>query len=266
MKNTPRKVLNSPRNICLAFMAHPDDAEIFCGGTLALLASLGWEIHIATATAGDCGSTSLSPAAIARIRRREAARSAKSIGACYHCLEERDVDVVFDHLSNHKAIDLFRRLTPNLVFTHPRIDYMLDHEQTHLLARSAAFAFPIRNASKLPLPPSAAVPWLYFVDPMEGLDLQGNPVKPTTIIDITASLDTKLQMLSCHASQRQWLRAHHGIDEYLQAVSRHARNRGKLIRKTYAEAFIQHRGHAFPSTDLLKTLLSKPARKKDSLS
>lgn len=98
---------------------------------------------------------------------------------------------------------------------------------------------------------------------MEGLDLQGSPVLPTTIVDITNSLEKKLQMLACHASQRQWLRAHHGIDEYLEAAKRHAKNRGKLIRSPYAEAFIQHRGHAFPRDDLLKNLLSKHALKKD---
>ena len=32
----------------LAVLAHPDDAEFLCGGTLALLALRGWEIHVAT--------------------------------------------------------------------------------------------------------------------------------------------------------------------------------------------------------------------------
>src|SRR5690349_9372067 len=45
-------------SIALTFLAHPDDAEILCGGTLVRLAAAGWNIHIATATAGDCGTTS----------------------------------------------------------------------------------------------------------------------------------------------------------------------------------------------------------------
>ncbi|MFA4016852.1 MAG: hypothetical protein RUDDFDWM_001963, partial [Candidatus Fervidibacterota bacterium] len=36
----------------LAFMAHPDDAEFLCAGTLALLHQIGYEVHIATMTAG----------------------------------------------------------------------------------------------------------------------------------------------------------------------------------------------------------------------
>ncbi len=40
----------------LAFMAHPDDAEFLCAGTLMRLTELGWRVHIATAAPGDCGT------------------------------------------------------------------------------------------------------------------------------------------------------------------------------------------------------------------
>ena len=45
----------------LAIHAHPDDAEILAGGTLALLAGLGHQITIATFTPGDCGSKEMGP-------------------------------------------------------------------------------------------------------------------------------------------------------------------------------------------------------------
>ncbi len=241
--------------VCLGLFAHPDDAEILCGGILTRLKGIGWEVHIATATAGDCGSATLPAARIAAIRRKEAAAAARLIDATYHCLGQRDVNVIFTHASNRRAIDLFRRINPSLVLTHPRVDYMLDHEQTHLLARSAAFAYSIPNASKLPLLPGARIPWLYYVDPLEGRGPDGRIVKPSGVIDITAVIDTKLAMLACHASQRQWLAAHHGMDEYLQAARRHSARRGRLIKVKYAEAVCQHLGHAFPSDDLLKKLL-----------
>ena len=45
---------NQPqRHTVLALMAHPDDAEMCCGGTLIRLADAGCEVHIATATPGD---------------------------------------------------------------------------------------------------------------------------------------------------------------------------------------------------------------------
>ena len=34
----------------LSILAHPDDAEFMCAGTLALLKQKGWEVHIATMT------------------------------------------------------------------------------------------------------------------------------------------------------------------------------------------------------------------------
>jgi hypothetical protein len=64
-------------------------------------------------------------------------------------------------------------------------------------------------------------------------------------------------MLACHASQREWLRAHHGMDEYLESVKRHDAARGQLIAKPLAEAFVQHRGHAYPHDDLLADLFGK---------
>jgi N-acetylglucosamine malate deacetylase 1 len=45
----------------LALVAHPDDAEFMCCGTLTLLHERGWEIHLATMTPGDCGSELLGP-------------------------------------------------------------------------------------------------------------------------------------------------------------------------------------------------------------
>jgi LmbE family N-acetylglucosaminyl deacetylase len=129
---------------------------------------------------------------------------------------------------------------------------MLDHEQTHLLARNASFSYPIPNAAAGPLLPDSRIPWLYYCDPLEGLDpYSGQPVAATTLVDITAEMPRKEAMLACHASQRQWLRSHHGMDEYLEAMRRHAVARGRDAGVPYAEAFVQHRGHAFPHTDLL---------------
>jgi LmbE family N-acetylglucosaminyl deacetylase len=247
------------KNIVAAYLAHPDDAEILCSGTLIRLADAGWEIHIVTATPGDCGSATLPPDEIAAIRRREAVAAAAQVDATYHCLEERDVNVIFDRVSNRKAIDLFRQIAPTLVFTHPRHDYMLDHEQVHLLARSACFSFAIPNASTLPLPAGAAIPWLYYCDPIEGLGpYSGERVRPTTYVDIANVMPRKIEMLASHASQREWLRSHHGMDEYVEAMKQHGVVRGQEIGVEYAEAFVQHRGHAYPRTDLLADLLGEP--------
>ena len=244
----------SDRRVVLAMMAHPDDAEFLCGGTLVRLASAGWEIHIATATAGDCGTTTETPWAIAACRTAEATKAASLIGAAYHCLDERDGLVVYDQGALRKCFDLFRRVAPSLVFTHAPADYMMDHEMTSRLTRAASFIYAAPNASTFPLREGSGVPYLYYCDPLEGIDPLGNPVTPTTLIDISPQLDKKTEMLACHASQRQWLRAHHGTDEYLEAMRRHAVLRGGSAGVAAAEGFVQHRGHAYPHDDVLAAM------------
>lgn len=248
------------KKVALAFMAHPDDAEIFCAGTLIQLASRGWQIHIATCTPGDCGSMTQNAFDISSIRTREAATSAARINGSYNCLNERDGLVVYDKTTIQKAYDLFRGIAPSLVFSHPPNDYMMDHEQCSLVARAATFLYGAPNVSQVPRHPDSVVPHFYYCDPMDGRDALGNPVTPTTLVDVSGVIDRKAEMLACHASQREWLRAHHGMDEYLEAMKRHGRHRGELIGVNYAEAFVQHRGHAYPQNDLLQELFGTPKK------
>lgn len=242
------------RKVVLTFMAHPDDAEMCCAGTLIRLKDAGWEIHIATVTPGDCGTMIENRWDIASIRTREAKKAADLISATYYCLGEPDGMVVYDRPALRKSIDLFRRIAPSLVITHPRLDYHMDHEQTHLLARAASFVYAAPNISEFPRHPDSRIPYLYHCDPSRTLDHSGNPVTPTTIIDISKQIDKKIEMLACHASQRDWLRAHNGTDQYIEAMKQTAAARGKLIHTTCAEAFTQHRGHTYPTDDLLAAL------------
>lgn len=243
------------RRVALSLLAHPDDAEMQCAGTLIRLADAGWEIHIATVANGDCGTATLGKAEIAAIRFKEGMAAAAKIGATYYCLDEPDVNVVFDKPTVRKVTDLLRRVAPTLLFTHPRHDYMLDHETVHTLARAAAFSYSIPNASTLPLVDGSAIPWLYYCDPIEARDpYTGECVQPTTYVDVTEQIERKIDMLICHASQREWLRAHHGMDEYVEALRRFGAERGSKIGVKYAEGFVQHRGHPFPHDDLLAQL------------
>jgi LmbE family N-acetylglucosaminyl deacetylase len=179
------------------------------------------------------------------------------IGATYHCLDERDGLVAYEKPALKKAIDLFRQVAPTLVITHPREDYMLDHEQTHLLARGASFIYGAPNISALPLLTGSRVPYLYYCDPIGGINPLGREVEPTMYVDISDVVERKAQMLACHASQREWLAAHHGMDAYIEAMRQHARHRGAQAKVGFAEAFVQHRGHAYPDDDLLGQLLGK---------
>jgi LmbE family N-acetylglucosaminyl deacetylase len=244
----------------LALMAHPDDAEFLCGGTLSLLADRGWRVHVATMTPGDCGSSTLPGDAIAAVRRAEAAAAARVIGASYRTLEFRDLRVRYEDATLVAATGLLRALDPTVVITHSPADYMLDHEETSRVARAATFAAPIPNAPAPVGPtPTTHVPYLYYADPLEGKDSLGNPVEPSLLVDISSAIETKLRMLEEHASQREWLRNHHGMDEYLESARRWGRARGRLARREFAEGFRQHLGHAYPQDDKLAASLRDEA-------
>ncbi len=239
----------------LCLMAHPDDAEILVAGTLARLhREHGAMIHIATTAMGDLGSVQHQPADIARIRHEEGVKAAALLGGTFHCLGERDLTVRYHPALFHKAVRLCRKVRADVIITHAPSDYLLDHEQTSMIARAAAFGAPIPNL--LPgVEPLAKIPWLYYADPIEGVDALGNPVEPDFLIDITATMPIKEEMLACHASQRDWLRKHHGMDEYIEAMKRHGQILGERNGTAYAEGFRQHRGHSYPHQNLLGELL-----------
>src|SRR5206468_2009237 len=111
-----------------------------------------------------------------------------------------------------------------------------------------------------PAPPLARVPHLYYVDAVEGIDSFGNPLEPEFIVDVSATFELKLQMLACHASQRNWLLRQHGIDEYLDSQAAWSRRRGSEIGVEYAEAFRQYLGHAYPHDNLLLALVGQDGR------
>ena len=257
---------NEPVPKVLALMAHPDDIEITCAGTLVRLKRVGWDVHLATMTAGDMGSMQLSRAAIARARRREAAASARILGAAYDCLGFNDLTILCDEPSKRRVSGLIRAVRPDLLITHPPVDYMADHEETSRIAREAAFASTMPNwkAAKGKARPCEALPAILYADPIDNTDYVGRRVTAHYVVDVTPVIEIKEQMLAAHESQRSWLRAQHGEDEYLLWMRRmgadRARDFGTRAVK-YAEGFTQHLGHAFPKDDVLTAALGTRAVK-----
>jgi LmbE family N-acetylglucosaminyl deacetylase len=243
----------------LSILAHPDDAEFLCAGALLRLArEHGWQMHIATMTAGDCGTAELPAEAISRIRRAEGARAAATAGGHYHCLDERDLLIFYNERTLEKVTRLLRQVRPRLVFTHSPADYMLDHEMTSTIVRAATFGAPIPNflADRELGPPLEHIPHLYYCDPIEGKDALGRDVPPGFCIDISSVIEPKAAMLACHASQRDWLLKHHGMDQYVKAMRDWGAARGRGCGVAFAEGFRQHLGHSYPQENLLLELLS----------
>jgi LmbE family N-acetylglucosaminyl deacetylase len=243
----------------LAFMAHPDDVEFTCAGTLARLKQeAGCDIIIATATSGDCGTMDHRPDDISRIRHQEALSAARLIGAEYHCAGSTDLLVAYDPPTLRRFTEVVRKSRPDVIVTHPPVDYLIDHEMVSQLVRTSAFSAPAPNFLTFDLDPAPRidhVPHLYYALPVEGKDWYGKPVEPGFVVDITEKISLKEKMLASHVTQREWLRKHHGMDEYIEAMRRAGTEQGRRIGKPYGEGFNQHLGHGYPQNNLIAELL-----------
>ncbi len=243
------------RKTVLSLGAHPDDAEFFCAGTLALLRKKGWQIHIATMTPGDCGTVQYSREEISKIRKAEAAKAASMLDGQYHCLECDDIFIMYDRPTLVKAIEVLRKVRPAIVFTTSPLDYMVDHEMASKIAQTACFACGVVNIETAGAEPFEPIPHLYYMDAAEHKDKFGAEIKPSMIVDVTGVMDIKEKMLSCHESQRHWLLTHHGMDEYVNMMKVSDEKRGREIGCSFGEGFREHLGHAYPQDNILKAEL-----------
>ena len=123
----------------LAIHAHPDDIEVQCAGTLALLAAAGHSIAMVTMTPGDCGSQDLGPEEIAAVRREEARRYARLVATDIRLYNEEAVVVgrkqrdLVTRLAEpmRRGRESFARRFPDLGAAGAKL---LDDAYTHVLA------------------------------------------------------------------------------------------------------------------------------------
>ncbi len=244
------------RIVCIH--AHPDDAEILAGGTLALLSEAGHSITIISMTPGDGGSACHTAEQTADIRRQEAAEAAKLIGARYDCAEFRDLAIFNTDDSRRRVTELLRSTRPDIVLTAAPVDYHCDHEATSILVRDACFAASVPNYATNaadPAGPLNGIPHLYFMDSLAGVDRLGSIIEPDFVVDVKTTFETKRRMLACHASQQEWLKKQHGIEDSLATMERWTRDRGALVGVDFGEGYSRYAGHPYPETPLLEELL-----------
>jgi LmbE family N-acetylglucosaminyl deacetylase len=154
--------------------------------------------------------------------------------------------------------EILRQLAPQLVITASPVDYLCDHEATSQLVRDACFAAMIPNYATGAVDAARqlrAIPHLYFMDPIGGVDREGHPVLADIFVNVAAQMDTKTAMLAEHASQREWLLRHHGLDNYLETMRAWTRENGRRAGLEYAEGFRRYKGHPYPESPLLEELL-----------
>jgi len=240
----------------LAFGCHPDDVEFMCAGTLALIAERRYKIHIAIMTGGEVGSSILSTQQIREKRLEEGTNAAAVIGAHFHYAGGHDLEVEYNSQYRKMAVRIMREVDPLIVFTCPPMDYLPDHEETSRVVRNATYIASVPNYDcGVPTKPTNRFPYLYYWNASGLRDIFGRSLPLTCIVDISSSFETKIKMLKCHQSQREWLAYHNKWDEYVETMKNWTREQGKRIGKAAAEGFIQHLGTGHPQDNILKTIL-----------
>ena len=244
--------MSEPRTV-FAVAAHPDDIEFNMAGTLALLTEAGFEPHTMNLSRSNLDSNELCEAEITRIRLREAQRSAEVIGAVHHPPITDDLMIFYEDRLLRKMTAIIRHIRPSIVLLPSLNDYMEDHTNTARLAITACFSRAMRHyRSDPPQEPTDQDVYLYHAQPHLNRDGMRTLVVPDMFVNITGQMDTKLRMLGCHESQRQWLDETQGLDDYLESMRQSGAEVARLSGQSgwdYAEGFRQHSHVGFSTRD-----------------
>jgi len=248
--------------IILAAVAHPDDIEFMLAGTLLLLREAGAEVHLWNLANGCCGTQTHSREEIIRIRREEAAASARLAGGVDHDPLFDDLGVFYDAPSLARVAAVVREIAPDVILTHSPHDYMEDHEAVCRLIVTAAFTRGMPHFRTEPARPIYGKPVrLYHALPHGLRDGLGRLQQPDRLVDIASTLARKREMLACHHSQKAWLDASQGMGAYLEEMEGLSRAMGAISsgRFEFAEGFIRHNHLGFcpPEFDPLADLLGQ---------
>ena len=215
--------------------AHPDDAEIGAGGTTSLWAANGCEISYVVCTTGSSGSNDegMTSDRIVDIRRREQEEAAAVIGVSnLVMLPYPDGMLEANREFLGDIVKAIRTHRPDVIFTHDpfRFDGFnhRDHRNTGITVQDAVYPY--------------ARDHLHFPEQLkDGLEPYivsdvcfWHADKPNVVVDITTSIDNRIDALSKHASQVPGLTRQSGSD---RGIRDRARSVAEGMPFEYGEAF-----------------------------
>jgi LmbE family N-acetylglucosaminyl deacetylase len=218
----------------LVVVAHPDDAEFGCGGSVARWVGEGCDVYYCLATSGNRGSDdpAMTPERLAVIREAEQRAAAASLGVRdLVFLGYPDGELEDTRDARRDVVRAIRRFRPDRVVCQSPFGSLnpytghRDHRHAGRLALDAVYPYA---RDRLHFPEVLA----------EGLAphkvrqvyLMGHD-EPDVAVDITGTMDRKLAALRCHASQLRDFAAVEG------RVRERAAEVGKPHGHTYAEGF-----------------------------
>jgi len=219
--------------IVLAVYAHPDDADVACGGTLARWAKGGSAVHLVVCTDGGKGTTdsAVEPAQLAAERAVELESSSELIGlSSVENLGFPDGELTDSDDFRRTLVERVRALRPAVVCGHDPTAVFFGQEyfnhRDHRIA-GAALLDAVAPAAALPhyfpgAGPPHQVPTVLLSATLE----------PDEWVDISDTIETKASAVECHRTQFA------GQDGWAgEAVRRRAAEEGRRAGVAYAEGF-----------------------------
>lgn len=223
--------MTQPTLDLLAVFAHPDDAELLCGGALARSVDQGERVGILDLTRGEMGSRGTP-----ELRAQEASAAAATLGIpTRHNAALPDAALQVNPESLRTLVTHLRALRPRTVVTHWTEGRHPDHSAAARLVLEASFLAGLRkyDAPGEPHRPFKVV---------HAIAYRENAPPPSFIVDISNQMERKLAALACYPSQFEGVS---GMGEVFPAGDRplaeqilaHAAVWGSRIRKQYGEPF-----------------------------
>lgn len=183
------------RALCL--VAHPDDIEFYCAGSVLLMTRHGAQVDFVVATSGDKGArdASKSRAKVARIREREQEMAAEVMGVKRVVfLRHPDAELEPTLELREEFVREIRQTKPDVIFTFdPNVPYRFhpDHRVVGRVALDAAWPSardPLTYPKAGP-PHETAEAWCFGGE------------QPTLEVDVGDALSRKIEARLAHASQ-----------------------------------------------------------------
>jgi len=221
----------------LVFSAHPDDAELGCGGTIAQAVAIGKKVGIADLTRGELGTRGT-----VEIREQEARAASEVLGlAVRENRGFRDGFFVNDETHQLVMVELVRKYQPEIVLAAAPDDRHPDHPRAANLILESCFLSGLTKIETIhqgihqePWRPSVVYHYI-----------QSIYLTPTFVTDVSSHWDTKMKAIRCYGSQFS-----SGGDDpetyisnprFMRMVESRAIELGHSIGANYGEGFIANR-------------------------
>lgn len=235
----------------LAIGVHPDDIELGCAGTMINEIKRGKKVGIVDLTQGELGTRGT-----IETRYNEAAKAASIIGAVSReNLKMRDGFFKNDEAHQMQLIQVIRKYQPDIVLGNVLHDRHPDHGRAGHLISDACFLSGLAKIETKDQTGQLQQKWRprYFLQYMQDWYHE-----PDLIIDISDSLEQKMQAVAAYTTQfhtsetnSEGPQTYISTPDFLESIIARARILGKRIGVKYAEGFMTNKSIGISNLDAL---------------